>query len=137
MTRQEFTEGLRRALTGKLETGRVNEIVKYYEEYIMIEIRKGKSESEVLKELGDPRFIAKSILAAETKEENEIPADYEIEKESWFTKFNKLPIWLKSIIIGCVIVLVLSFLFRIVVFILPIAIPIILVFWLIRFLKNK
>ena len=37
----------------------------YYEEYILTESHKGKTEAEVIAELGNPRLLAKSIIDAE------------------------------------------------------------------------
>ena len=64
MDRREFIDKLQRALAGGLNSGLVAENVRYYEEYIDSEIRKGKSETEVLGTLGDPRLLAKSIIEA-------------------------------------------------------------------------
>lgn len=64
MDRREFIDKLQRALAGGLGSSSVAENVRYYEEYIDSEIRKGKSEAEVLGMLGDPRLLAKSIIEA-------------------------------------------------------------------------
>ena len=64
MDRREFIDKLQRALAGGLSSSLVAENVRYYEEYIDSEIRKGKSEAEVLNTLGDPRLLAKSIIEA-------------------------------------------------------------------------
>ena len=57
-------EKLQRALAGGLNSSQVTENVRYYQEYIDTEIRKGRSESEILTALGDPRLLAKSIIEA-------------------------------------------------------------------------
>ena len=62
MTKFEFSEKLRKALSGRVSHVVVNENVSYYERYIDTEIKKGRSEKEVLEELGDPRLIAKTII---------------------------------------------------------------------------
>lgn len=64
MNRYEFIEKLRAALTGKTTQSVINENVRYYEEYLDTEIRKGKSEEEVVAGLGDPRLLAKTIIEA-------------------------------------------------------------------------
>ncbi len=64
MNRTEFIEKLQRALAGGLNSRQVTENVRYYQEYIDMEIRKGQSEAEVLAGLGDPRLLAKSIIEA-------------------------------------------------------------------------
>lgn len=64
MNKQEFIDGLRVALSGKISARLVEENVSYYEEYINSQIRMGSSEKNVLAGLGDPRLIAKSIITA-------------------------------------------------------------------------
>ncbi len=62
MDRREFIEKLRMALSGSLPSAVVADYVNYYEDYISVEIRKGRTEEDVLSALGDPRLIAKTIL---------------------------------------------------------------------------
>ena len=63
--KQSFLEGLRRALTGKISSERVEEHIRYYEEYITAEMRMGRSEMDVLDSLGAPELIAMSICDAD------------------------------------------------------------------------
>lgn len=65
MTKKDFITKLRRALTGKLDSAKIAEHAAYYEEYIEIQVRKGKEEWQVTEELGDPALLVKSILNAE------------------------------------------------------------------------
>lgn len=67
MTKQEFLDGLRAALSGRVSTGTVMENISFYEEYINTQVRMGKSEEEVLQKLGDPRLLARSIVEAEKR----------------------------------------------------------------------
>lgn len=62
MNKQEFIDRLRAALNGRVSPNLVNENVNYYEDYINTEIRKGRTEEEVLQTLGDPRLIARTII---------------------------------------------------------------------------
>ncbi len=64
MNRIEFIEKLQRALAAGLNSSQVADNVRFYQDYIDGEIRKGKSEAEVLSMLGDPRLLAKSIIEA-------------------------------------------------------------------------
>ncbi len=64
MGKQEFIDRLRVSLNGQMASAQVSEHLRYYEDYINTEIRKGRGESEVLNTLGDPRLIARSILDA-------------------------------------------------------------------------
>jgi len=70
MNRFEFLNTLRAALTGKVPGTMVEDNVRYYEEYIEIQLRQGKAEEEVLGSLGDPRLLAKTIIEANKYAEN-------------------------------------------------------------------
>ena len=61
MNKQEFVDRLRMALNGRVSPGLVMDNVNYYQDYINTEIRKGRTEEEVLESLGDPRLIARTI----------------------------------------------------------------------------
>ena len=61
MDKQEFVDRLRMALNGRVSPGLVMDNVNYYEDYINTEIRKGRTEEEVLESLGDPRLIARFL----------------------------------------------------------------------------
>lgn len=68
MEKMEFLNVLRIHIQGVDDIAFVNDTMNYYENYIETEIRKGKSEEEVINNLGDPRLIAKSILASRSVE---------------------------------------------------------------------
>ena len=69
MTKQEFLEGLRRALLSTGSESLIRENMNFYSSYIDGEISKGRSLEEIMEELGDPRLIANSIKAAEGYDE--------------------------------------------------------------------
>ena len=62
MSKNEFIQGLEAALSGNVppETGRENLI--YYRDYIRTELEKGRTEQDIMDELGDPRLIARTIM---------------------------------------------------------------------------
>ena len=64
-TKQDFLNGLRRALTGKIKQEVLEEHIRYYEDYITAETQIRGSERDVLQMLGDPKLIAMSICAAD------------------------------------------------------------------------
>lgn len=64
MTKHEFIDKLKNALESDLNSSAVQEHVNYYNDYISNEIRNGRSESDVIAELGDPWAIAKNILTS-------------------------------------------------------------------------
>ena len=61
MRKDECLQTLRRALNGNVPPRVVEENVRYYDGYISDEVRKGRSEEEVIEEIGDPRLIARTI----------------------------------------------------------------------------
>ena len=61
MRKDEFLQTLRRALNGNVPPRVVEENICYYDGYISDEVRKGRSEEEVIDEIGDPRLIARTI----------------------------------------------------------------------------
>lgn len=62
MTKSEFLSKLQEALENDLDGAGVRENLNYYNSYIDGEIRNGRSEAEVLAELGDPWVIAQSVI---------------------------------------------------------------------------
>ncbi len=61
MTKKEFLLELQRILNGRMGSSEAAPYVSYYQEYIEIEVRKGKAEEKVIEELGSPRLIAKNV----------------------------------------------------------------------------
>lgn len=70
MTRYEFLARLKEALTLELDEHAVKEHVDYYSSYIMDALAQGRTEEEVLDELGDPWAIARSIISMEETSSN-------------------------------------------------------------------
>jgi len=57
-----FLDELIKNLKGNIPDSYVKSNVDYYREYILEEKRKGRSEKEILAQLGEPRLIAKNII---------------------------------------------------------------------------
>lgn len=62
MNREEFLQGLKNALSGAVPPSVLQENLRYYDDYIKTELQNGRTESQVMEELGDPRLIARTIL---------------------------------------------------------------------------
>lgn len=62
MSRREFLEILRSQLSGQMSQGKAAAHVRYYEDYIQSQVHNGRSEEELLAELGDPRLIARTLI---------------------------------------------------------------------------
>lgn len=73
MTKQEFLEGLRERLLEEGANVLVPENLNYYDSYIEEEKQKGRTEEDVLEELGNPALIARSILEAAGYEVDGVP----------------------------------------------------------------
>ena len=65
MTREEFLQGLKEALDGNMDASAIQENLNYYNEYINEEVRKGKTEQQVVDTLGDSWAIAQTLLEAD------------------------------------------------------------------------
>ena len=65
MTKSEFLEILRLQLDGEMPSGEIYSNIHYYDQYIDKELSSGKTEEEVMNELGDPRLIAKTLIDAD------------------------------------------------------------------------
>lgn len=62
MTREEFLQGLKEALDGNMDASAIQENLNYYNEYINEEVRKGKTEQQVVDTLGDSWAIAQTLV---------------------------------------------------------------------------
>lgn len=64
MDKNGFLEKLAMSLAGQVPRSVIEENIRYYDEYISGEVRKGAPLEQVLEGLGDPRLIARSIVDA-------------------------------------------------------------------------
>ena len=62
MNKEEFLNRMQEALEGEISSDLIRSNLQYYRSYIMDEMRGGRTEAEVLEELGDPRLIAHTII---------------------------------------------------------------------------
>lgn len=75
MNKNEFLDTLRKSLEGEVDNAIIEKNIRYYSEYISS--GKGKSEEEIIEEIGDPRLIAKTIIETEKiSGRNESGRDY-------------------------------------------------------------
>lgn len=139
MTRFEFTKKLRKALSGRVSHTVVNENVDYYEKYIDTEIKKGRSEREVLEELGDPRLIAKTIIDTTEGAGETVVEDRGRESSGRFFsgRIGRLPVWVAAVVVLLVIVFVFHIVGMVLSLILPVAVPILLIYYVIRYFRRR
>ena len=92
MSRREFLEVLRGQLSGQMTQGRAAAHVRYYEDYIQSQVRNGRSESDVLAELGDPRLIAKTLIDTDDYADNGTESSagkarsFKLDLSTWYGK---------------------------------------------------
>lgn len=146
MDRTEFLERLQRALSGGVNSSQVMENVRYYRDYIDMEIRKGKSEEEVLGSLGDPRLLAKSIIEANKRagviEGTNRNYDEEASEEKYERKVNfghvvRMPGWLIMLIAVVIVLLIIGVAFSLISVFAPIIIPVLVVVLVVNYLKGR
>jgi uncharacterized membrane protein len=63
MSKREFLDTLRQTLEGEIEAKLIEQHIRYYDDYLSNS--SGRSEEDILNELGDPRLIAKTIIDSE------------------------------------------------------------------------
>lgn len=157
MTKYQFLDTLRTALNGKVSQELLAENMRYYEDYINTEIRKGKNEEDVLGALGDPRLIARTIVETKggsgawyeessgsrsrNRRSRNGRSDAEDREQGMYSGtrpslFFRLPLWLWAVILLVVVVLILSVVFSVISAILPVLLPILLVLFLVKLFRD-
>ena len=157
MTKREFLDKLKHALANDLSGSVIQDNVNYYNDYITGEVRKGRRESEVIDELGDPWAIAKNIITSEeikgnTQEtyesyepgrQNSQTYEREYESESGHSGVHVfgLDTWWKKLllvlgIIG-IVVLVVAVIGGIISILAPIFIPLVLICLVIKLITGS
>lgn len=82
MNKEEFITKLQYALAGGVSGSQAAEHVRYYREYIDSEIHRGRTEEEVLAQLGEPRLLARSIIDANKRAGTAFRSDREYDEEA-------------------------------------------------------
>ena len=154
MNRQEFVAELRRAMSGNFSVAEIEDTAAYYEDYITMQIKKGKSEEEVLRELGSPRLIAKSMKAAGGNAGGNAGArrgtvggagrtagsDAPYEEDVSFNggmHMVRLPMWLVLLVVLLLLLAVLTILFHLLIALLPIILVTVGIITLYRYFSKK
>ena len=156
MNKQEFLSRLRAALNGRIPAPQVEDTVNYYMDYINVEVRKGRSEEEVLKSLGDPRLIARTIIQTNGSADQIYDAPGGDYRESGYREeayggtwqqggFDgyqnsrrsfRIPGWLLAIIVILVIILVIGIIFSVLSFLAPLIIVMAAVIFLVKLFRD-
>lgn len=149
MSRAQFLEILRDQLTGQMHEGKVAAHVRYYEDYIQSQVRGGRSEEEILAELGDPRLIAKTLLDTDTDDGQSSYEEYSTysgegagtggrqnEKKKWWKKLDLTTWYGKAIVIAAAAVVV-ALLVMIIGAVLPFFIALAVILFIISQIKKR
>lgn len=157
MTKQEFIDRLRAALNGRIPTAKVTETINYYEDYINTEIRKGRTEGEVLASLGDPRLIAKTIIQTSSDTDTTAQSagysrvnheeayqntgyqnDYRRYSDEGYNrmKTTKIPGWLLAIIVVIIVFIVISIVFSLLSFLAPVIVVMAAVLLMVKLFRD-
>lgn len=137
MEKADFLNVLRQTLAGEVEQKIIDDNIRYYDDYIMMEVKKGRTENSVLETLGDPRLIAKTII--ETKRSSiEQGTGYsggeeDMEKAGMFT----LPSWAMLILYVIAGIVLIGVIGSLVSALLPIIIPVVIIVMIISFVKRR
>ena len=83
MTKREFLDKMREALSNDLAEPAVRENIEYYDVYMTDEIERGRSEEELVEEMGDPWMIASTIIDISEPEDMKLNYVYEEEGQSY------------------------------------------------------
>ncbi len=147
MDRTEFMDRLQRSLAGGVNSSQVAENVRYYQDYIDMEIRKGRSEAEVLSTLGDPRLLAKSIIEANKRAgyvegtnqnfDEETQEDVRSQEGRVSGGAMRVPGWLIILFVVVIALLIIGVVFSVISLLAPIIIPVLIVVLLYHFIRSK
>ena len=150
MRKEEFLEKLRARLSQTMSQQEVTAQIRYYERYIQEQMQNGRSEEEVLTELGDPLLIAKTLMdVQETQEEYGHPESNIYEErggqESGDTQreLHRMEIktrggcLLAAVIFVVVVAMILWAAGTVLIHLLPILIPLMIVLLVVAYFKQK
>ena len=145
MYHNKFLSSLREALEGNMSEQAIKDNIQYYKTYIEDEVKKGRTEKEVIEELGDPWIIAKTLIESPSGEQT-----YEGTVEDNVNRYeeqqNKVHIfgldtWWKKLLLILIVLgfgfLIGTLLVGVVRLVLPILIPFLAFMFLIKLFKKK
>lgn len=158
MNRQEFLHELRIALQGEISQRAIDEHIRYYENYIIEEARKGKNEEDVIAQLGNPRLIAKTLIDTteqfgSVNEEEYYSKSYNQEtavnekgfhanysdRTGWDVRFGKLKLnsWYGKLLMILIAIAIIIVAAHIVAFLLPVIVIIVMILLIISLILGS
>lgn len=155
MMKQEFLETLRRALNGNMAAASVEDNIRYYDSYFSSEAAKGRSEAKIAQELGDPRILARTLIdaaersgdayAQEANETQYRTADASARdayqdtghEGSGRPQVMRIPGWLVLLLVVLVLMVVTRVVGTLIWVLLPYALPVIAVVYIVRLIQRR
>ena len=145
MSKREFLSELRQNLEQYLDSRQADSQVAYYQRYIDEQIRNGRTEAEVLTELGDPRMIARTIIdgidsgTTYTQNDQEMyHTDYEQNTDTSSSDMSsKVKYYGCLIAVLIVVFAVIILVTRLFIWFLPAIIVVGLILWLLRKINGR
>ena len=135
MNKIEYVQTIEKALVGHVSPQELQDTVNYYRDYIDMEIRKGRSEQEVLDQLGNPRLLVKSIIAA--KEQRETVEETEkVQEEQTHSSGFHIPLLVVILIVLLLLGVLFGTFFFLAKLLLPIVLPVLFVIGTISMIKK-
>lgn len=137
MTKAEFLETLRSKLMGEVADYEIENTIRYYDDYITAAMQEGKSEEEVLQELGSPLLIARTIIdtsASEDRSQKVVYNDNASEDRENRQEFKHFQ--LNGWVMFGIFLLILFVLFTIFRILLPILVPVLLMVIIFSIFRN-
>lgn len=146
MNRIEFLETLRSQLEGQMHEGKVAAHVRYYEDYIQSQVRGGRSEQDVLTELGDPRLIARTLLDTDmdngqmdyeeystySGQDDHMETDGKEHVHEW-----RLDTWYSKLLAIVILLIIVFLLFHILVAVIPFFVILAVILFIMSLIKNR
>lgn len=144
MDKNEFLDILRSQLSGQMPESQINTHIQYYRNYIEERMQSGNSESEVMRELGDPRLIARTLLDTETGANapySDATSAYEQDSGSERVKQKSFRLdfstWYGKLLAILIAAIVLVILFVLLGILIPIMVVAGIIIYLVRFRPRK
>ena len=141
MNREEYINTLERCLVGKIDPDSLRDTIEYYKDYFAMEQAKGRSQEQIIAGLGEPRLLAKSIIAAESnrqdRDESELRTGADSGQGGFTGRRIHIPFALLILIVVLLFFGIISLVFSIASMLLPILLPVLIVFRIITLFKNR
>lgn len=144
MTKKEFLTVLQEALSEELNGAQVSEQMNYYRRYFDEQTAAGRSEAQILEELGDARMIARNIIDGIEDASNMYQ-----QSTTTYTNYSDAeagmePLWKTKVkvygAIGLILVIifvVLALITQLIIWLLPSIIVIGAILWILRKLNGR